>query len=110
MPDVQTVPPTTAARLTSRTTRPDGSRARRITARRVLLYVGITVGAALMLFPFLWTVITSITPGGSLASGPTLIVENPTLDAYSRLLEAMPMWRIVANSFVIAIASTVLQL
>lgn len=78
--------------------------------RRVLLYVGITAGAAIMLFPFLWTVITSITPGGSLASGPTLIVENPTLDAYARLLEAMPMWRIVANSFAIAIASTVLQL
>lgn len=78
--------------------------------RRTALYVGITVGAALMLFPFLWTVITSITPGGSLASGPTLIVENPTLDAYARLLEAMPMWRIVANSFVIAIASTALQL
>ena len=78
--------------------------------RRVALYLGVTLGAAAMLFPFLWTVVTSITPHGSLAAGPTLWVENPTLDAYRQLLDAMPMWRIVANSFGVAIASTVLQM
>ena len=83
---------------------------RRLTPRRIALYVGITLGAALMLFPFVWTVVTSITPRGSLAGGPTLFVENPTLDAYRTLLDSMPMWRIVANSFGIAIASTLLQL
>jgi multiple sugar transport system permease protein len=78
--------------------------------RRAGLYVGITLGAAIMLFPFLWTVVTSITPRGTLAGGPTLLVEDPTLDAYRALFDAMPMWRIVANSFGVAIASTVLQL
>jgi multiple sugar transport system permease protein len=78
--------------------------------RRVLLYVGVALGAAVMLFPFLWTVVTSITPGGTLASGPTLLVEDPTLDAYRKLLDSMPMARIVVNSFAIAIASTLLQL
>lgn len=107
MPDTTT----TATRPTSREhLAPAGTRPRRLTARRLALYVGVTLGAAIMLFPFLWTVITSITPDGTLASGPTLIVEDPTLDAYARLLEAMPMWRIVANSFGIAIASTLLQL
>ncbi|WP_163542017.1 carbohydrate ABC transporter permease [Occultella kanbiaonis] len=72
--------------------------------------VALTLGAAVMLFPFLWTVITSITPDGTLASGPTLVVEDPTLDAYRQLFDAMPMWRIVANSFWIAIASTLFQL
>lgn len=107
MPDTTTTaPPTTSREHLA----PAGTRPRRITARRLALYVGVTLGAAIMLFPFLWTVITSITPDGTLASGPTLIVEDPTLDAYARLLEAMPMWRIVANSFGIAIASTLLQL
>jgi len=78
--------------------------------KRVALYGGITAGAAIMLFPFLWTVVTSITPDGSLAGGPTLLVEDPTLEAYSRLLEAMPMARIVVNSFAVAIASTLLQI
>ena len=105
---LETLPPTTAPRPASGA--PRTTARRRLTPRRLALYAGVAVGAALMLFPFLWTVITSITPGGSLAGGPTLLVENPTLEAYSKLLEAMPMWRIVANSFVIAIASTLLQL
>lgn len=77
---------------------------------RVVLYAGVVVGAVAMLFPFLWTVITSITPNGTLAAGPTLVVDNPTLEAYTTLFTSMPMWRIVANSFGIAIASTVLQM
>lgn len=78
--------------------------------RRALLYFSVLVGAAVMLFPFLWTVITSITPEGSLADGPTLFVEDPTLDAYRTLLDSVPMWRIMLNSFGIAVAATALQL
>lgn len=78
--------------------------------RRFWIYLAVFVGAAIMLFPFLWTVITSITPEGSLAGGPTLIVEDPTLDAYRTLLDAIPMWRIMLNSFGIALAATALQL
>lgn len=74
------------------------------------LTTALVVGAAMMLFPFLWTVITSITPGGSLASGPTLLVENPTADAYRVLFNALPMSRIVLNSLLVAIAATLLQL
>ena len=77
---------------------------------RIALYCAVLVGAAIMLFPFLWTVITSITPEGSLADGPTLIVDDPTLGAYRTLLDAMPIWRILVNSLGIAVASTVLQL
>jgi len=77
---------------------------------RLALYAAVLVGAAIMLFPFLWTVITSITPEGSLADGPKLVVDDPTLNAYRTLLDAIPMWRIIINSLGIAIASTVLQL
>src|SRR5690554_2093699 len=100
----------TVTRPADRRRAPGRPAPRRLTPRRIALYVGIALGAALMLFPFVWTVVTSITPRGSLAGGPTLFVENPTLDAYRTLLDSMPMWRIVANSFGIAIASTLLQL
>jgi multiple sugar transport system permease protein len=70
----------------------------------------VIVGAIIMLFPFLWTVITSITPSGSLSNGPSLIVEDPTLDAYRTLMESMPIWRIIANSFGIAVIATLLQM
>lgn len=78
--------------------------------RRWLLPTALTLGALAMLFPFWWTLVTSLTPGGTLASGPSLWVQDPTLDAYRALFDAMPMWRIVANSFGLAIVSTLLQL
>lgn len=87
-----------------------GPRRRRVGPLGLLRFAAVLAGAVVMLFPFLWTVITSITPEGSLAGGPTLIVENPTLAAYRTLLETLPMWRIVVNSLWVAIASTLLQL
>jgi multiple sugar transport system permease protein len=78
--------------------------------RRALVYAAVVLGAAAMLFPFLWTVITSITPGGTLTQTPKLIVENPTLAAYRELFQTLPMARIVANSFGVALVSTLAQL
>lgn len=80
------------------------------TAKNIALHLAVTIGAIVMLFPFLWTVITSITPSGTLATGPSLIVKDPTLDAYRTLFDSLPMGRIIANSLFIAIATTILQL
>jgi multiple sugar transport system permease protein len=87
--------------------------ARRADAGRLRAWglTGILVlGAGVMLFPFLWTVVTSITPDGSLADGPTLWVHEPTLAAYRTLTDSLPMLRIVANSFAIAALTTLIQL
>ena len=78
--------------------------------RSAAIIAAVVVGAVVMLFPFLWTVITSITPDGSLADGPTLFVDDPTLAAYRALVDAVPIWRILVNSFAIAVVSTLLQL
>ena len=78
--------------------------------RSALIVLAVAVGAVVMLFPFLWTVITSITPDGTLAEGPKLWVSNPTMDAYRDLVDTVPIWRILANSFGIAVIATVLQL
>ncbi|MDR1214146.1 MAG: carbohydrate ABC transporter permease [Propionibacteriaceae bacterium] len=77
---------------------------------RALLWLALVLGAALMMFPFLWTVITSITPQGNLSGGPSLIVRDPTLDAYRELFDAIPLWRIILNSFGVAIVSIGLQM
>ncbi len=74
------------------------------------IFALVVLGAVVMLFPFLWTVITSVTPDGSLADGPTLFVDDPTFAAYRALVDAVPIWRILVNSFAIAIVSTLLQL
>ncbi|GAA0989970.1 carbohydrate ABC transporter permease [Acrocarpospora macrocephala] len=78
---------------------------------KVLRAIPVLLGALVMLFPFAWTVVTSLTPDGALlVSPPDFTPEGAGLDAYRRLLEAMPFWRIVFNSAWLAVASTVLQL
>lgn len=86
-------------------------RRRRVPGPATWVLTGVVaVGAAVMMFPFLWTVITSITPSGSLAAGPSLVVKDPTLAAYTTSFERLPMARIVLNSALVAVASTALQL
>ena len=83
---------------------------RRTWRGQVGLYALVVFAAAVMLFPFLWTVITSITADGNLAAGPTLVVKNPTLSAYRTLLATLPMWRITLNSLIVALVATLAQL
>ncbi|MEV0584366.1 carbohydrate ABC transporter permease [Nonomuraea sp. NPDC050310] len=78
---------------------------------KALKYLLVIAGALVMLFPFAWAVITSLTPDGAvLASPPDFTPEGAGLGAYERLLAAMPFWRILANSLWIGLASTALQL
>lgn len=83
---------------------------RRLTVGKTLLYVALIVGGLVMLFPFVWTVVTSITPGGTLTSTPKLIPDNPSLAPYAELFSRVPFAQVIANSLIIAIVSTILQL
>ncbi|MET8049025.1 MULTISPECIES: carbohydrate ABC transporter permease [unclassified Streptosporangium] len=78
---------------------------------KAIRYLLVWLGALVMLFPFAWAVITSITPSDAvLAVPPDFTPDNASLDAYGKLLETLPFWRIVANSAWIGAASTALQL
>ncbi|WP_025156413.1 carbohydrate ABC transporter permease [Leifsonia aquatica] len=77
---------------------------------RVLLYLALIVGALIMIFPFVWTVVTSISPGASLTTTPKLIPDNPSLAPYAQLFERVPFGQVIVNSLVIAVVSTVFQL
>jgi multiple sugar transport system permease protein len=73
-----------------------------------LTTIALTVGAIGMVFPFVWTVITSISTGGTVLSSPHLIPEHAGLDGYRKLFDALPFWRIVLNSLGLAVVSTAL--
>jgi multiple sugar transport system permease protein len=77
---------------------------------RVTLQAVMIAGAALMFFPFLWTIITSVTPGAGLSVTPALIPSDPSLDAYAKLFAERPFLQVVANSLLLAAATTVAQL
>lgn len=74
------------------------------------LNILVALGALVMVFPFLWAFVTSISPGAGLSATPQLIPENPSLSAYAQLLERLPFAQIVLNSLVLAVLTTVFQL
>jgi multiple sugar transport system permease protein len=76
----------------------------------ILLHVVIVLGAVAMFFPFLWTIITSISPGVGLTVTPALIPENPSLEAYARLFSERPFGRVILNSLGLAAVTTAVQL
>jgi multiple sugar transport system permease protein len=84
--------------------------ARRRRTFSIVLHVVIIAGALAMFFPFLWTVITSITPGANLTNTPALIPANPSLGAYATLFSQLPFGQVVVNSLMLAAITTVVQL
>lgn len=76
----------------------------------VALHAVVVAGALVMFFPFLWTIVTSITPGAGLTLTPSLLPADPSLDAYARLFAERPFLRIMLNSLGLALATTLVQL
>lgn len=93
------------------------SRVRRHTAaaraaigRSVVLHVVVVLGALAMFFPFYWTIVTSLSPGTGLSSTPSIVPANPGLDAYVQLFQELPFARVVGNSMLLAVITTLVQL
>jgi multiple sugar transport system permease protein len=79
-------------------------------AASVALHLVVVLGAFVMLFPFAWAVVTSISPGSGLSSTPSLVPQDPSLAAYGELFSRLPFGRVVLNSAVLAVAATLFQL
>jgi multiple sugar transport system permease protein len=79
-------------------------------AAKVSLYAALIIGAIIMVFPFVWTIVTSISPGASLTTTPKLIPDNPSLSPYAELFARVPFGQVILNSVLIAVVSTVFQL
>ena len=69
----------------------------------------VALGAVMMFFPFLWTVITSLSSGLGLERDPQPIPQQPSLDAYRTLFLDLPFARVVLNSLAIATVVTFAQ-
>lgn len=75
---------------------------------RRLRTVVIVLGAIVMFFPFLWMVSTSLASDADIFRTPPRFF-NTDLSSYKRLLSDFPMVRWAANSALIAVAGTSLQ-
>lgn len=82
--------------------------ARKIT-KAAVLYVLLTVGALLMVFPFGWMLLSALkTPAEIAQLPPTFWPEHATLDNFFRVFEIVPFGRYLLNSVGIALVSVAL--
>jgi multiple sugar transport system permease protein len=77
---------------------------------RLLGYLLLILLAALMLFPFLWMVATSVTSDAQLFVTPPQLIPSPIeADNYGRVAELFPLERFLFNSILVAVVATTLQ-
>ncbi|MGW1802501.1 carbohydrate ABC transporter permease [Streptomyces sp. NPDC001984] len=117
MPELTRTPawPPAAKPESSAVVQPRGARrhhpaAARRRLRAASLTTLVALGAAGMLFPFLWMLITSLQPDGSGITAPSLLPTAVSGDGYHRLFHAVPFTRVAVNSLWLALTSTAIQL
>lgn len=84
-------------------------RRRPVRAGRVLLYIVLTVGALLMILPFVWMVLTSLKSNVDVASFSWL-PKRFVWSNYATALQTAPFLLYVRNSLIIAVAETAVTL
>ncbi len=77
----------------------------------VALYLVLISISIFMLLPFIWMLSTSLKPENEIFKLPPVVISpHSNLEAYRNLIEQRQILRIVANTFIIAAAATLLQL
>lgn len=72
------------------------------------VHLAIGAGALLMLFPFLWTISTSLkSPGAALAWPPTLIPETIHWQNYIRVWSIVPFLTYATNTVIITVTAVI---
>ena len=86
--------------------------AARTRALRVVTYVGLTLWALMVLFPYYWMVLTSVKSFGAYASEyvPKFITLSPTLQNYRDAFSMVPLAKYFLNSIIFTVATTGIML
>ncbi|MBN9364820.1 MULTISPECIES: carbohydrate ABC transporter permease [unclassified Devosia] len=81
------------------------------TATDWVLFVVLLIGALLMSGPFVWMIATSFKPAADVFQfPPTLFTADPQVENYVRIFTTIPFGRAMANSLVVSVLVTLLQL
>ena len=78
--------------------------------RRLGFWLGLAAACAWSLAPFCWQLLTSVKPTAELESLPPLLPSAPTLVHYQAIFAGHPFARLLANSFLVSAAATLLAL
>jgi len=74
--------------------------------KMVLLYTALTIAALIVLFPFIWMMITAFKPPGTEFS-PEILPSKPTLENFRRVFTEFGFVRYFLNSTVVAVSAGV---
>lgn len=82
--------------------------ARKAGLRRALTYLGLSVWAVVVLFPFYWMVLTSLKSYGAYNSEhtPRFFTLSPTLENYTQAFTAVPLGGYLVNTLIFALITT----
>lgn len=84
---------------------------KRISKMEIIIYIVLSLGAFIMVLPFLWTVLSSLKNMGQTFSVPPTILPDPVVwENYPESLKALPFGRAYFNSFYIAAVVVIVQL
>lgn len=78
--------------------------------KRAGFYIALFVVCVYCISPFLWQVITSVKPAQELTRLPPVFPHTPVTDHYVSVFKGHPFGRIVLNSFMVSMISTLLSL
>ncbi len=79
--------------------------------KKVLFYSLLSLGALIMIIPFVWMLSTSFkTSGTTMVFPPQFIPDKINLENYKKVADVFPIGKFFFNSFIVAIVSTVGQL
>ncbi|MEN8599953.1 carbohydrate ABC transporter permease [Microbacterium rhizosphaerae] len=87
------------------------SSGRKRQSRRLwLVYTLLIAGAVLMIFPFIWEILTSFKTLSVAASVPPQVLPlPPTTRAYDKVLNTIPFWHLLGNSVLLTVIRTIGQ-
>ena len=79
---------------------------------KTLTYIGLSLWAIMVLFPFYWMVLTSVKSYGAYNSEyiPQLLTLSPTVQNYVHAFTAVPLARYFLNTLIFTVATTALML
>ena len=78
------------------------------TAKSVGIYVLVMLGSVVMVFPFLWMILSAFKTASEVASTPpTFLPMAPTFDNFVRVFEVAPFAQYLVNSLVIAFIAVI---
>ena len=74
-------------------------------------YILISILAVICVFPFFWMLISALKPKDEIRSAvPSLLIDNPTIDNFRRVLVDNGFLTYIKNSFVVYLAATLISM